>query len=103
MKSNNSGPAQSIVEALSLEYRRLEREAGDEHFLIGSVLSAGKLIRAEKIGTIPDTDFVYVCGGDQDDQDCKVIQHYSQLNIVFTFVPLTEVEPEKRNPIGFLG
>jgi hypothetical protein len=85
-----------------MEYSRLEIEAGDEHFLVGSVLSAGRLIRVEQVGTIPGTDFIYVSGGDQNDQDCKVIQHYSQLSILFTFVPLAEVEPEKRNPIGFL-
>jgi hypothetical protein len=102
MQNNGPDPARSIIDALGEQYGELKRKAGDDNLLFSTVFVSGKSLTVEQIGTVQCTDFIYIAGFDEDGYDYRLIQHYSQVNILFTFMPVSKLKPEERRPIGFL-
>jgi hypothetical protein len=103
MQTHLADPARSLVETLSEQWELTTRQAGDDHFVLGRVFVGGKSFRIDNIGNIEDTDLVFILGEDEDRNEFKLIQHYTQVAISFTRVPMSALAPdEESRPIGFL-
>jgi hypothetical protein len=105
VQNKDPNPARSIVEAIREQHDELQRKAkkgGDNDILFIAAALGGRALTAEQIGTVEGTDFVYIAGFDEDGYDYRLIQHYTQVSLLFTFIPASDLGPEERRPIGFV-
>jgi hypothetical protein len=103
MQTYPADPARSLVETLGRQWDLTTRQAGDDHFVLGRVFVGGHSFRVDNIGNIEDTDLVFILGLDENRNEFRLIQHYTQVTVSFTAVPMSALAAEDESrPIGFL-
>jgi hypothetical protein len=96
-------PARSLVGALREQLEITTKQAGDDHFVVGRVFVGGHSFRVDNIGNVEDTELVYILGHDENHNEFRLIQHYTQVTVSFTAVPMSALASEEEShPIGFL-
>jgi hypothetical protein len=91
--------AQELLSTLKSRYKLLLADIEEGELVTTTAVVGGASFNVHKV--LVDGDLAVLAGFDDDDREILIVQHYSQLDLVFSVVPRTQTE-NKRPGLGFL-
>jgi hypothetical protein len=93
--------AQALLETFKARYKFLRADLGPGDRVVATAMTGGAAFNIDRVEA--DGDLIISFGFDSNSREVVLVQHYSEMSIVFTVVPKTETEERPEFQIGFLA